>query len=160
MTESIFQQTLVQQIKIIYPDILLVQSMSGIHLHGNSKQKAQTLATMKREGFRKGIADISLMLPKGLSIHLELKTQTGVQSKEQKEVEQILHKLQHFYYVVRSTDEVLDAIAKHTTLEYRRSCLEALIDLTQPLLLNDLMLFKRGTPTKEVETMLREKYRL
>lgn len=55
---------------------------------------------------KKGLPDI-ICLYRGLFIGLEVKTDIGRQSKEQKEAEEIIKKLGGFYFVVKSTKDVI-----------------------------------------------------
>jgi len=159
-SESTLQQILIQQLGFFYPELLPIQSMSGIHLHGTAKQKAQVLNTMRKEGFRKGFPDISLMLPEGKVLHLELKRPNGgVQSKEQKEIEQILILLNHQYYIVRSVDEVFKLIADNTSEMYRiKQFKEQTKKLTEDTLTEPYLMYKIGTKTNVVTAMLLNKY--
>jgi len=159
-SESTLQQILIQQLGFFYPELLPIQSMSGIHLHGNAKQKAQVLNTMRKEGFRKGFPDLSLMLPEGKVLHLELKRPSGgVQSSDQKEIEQILTRLNHQYYIVRSVDEAFKLIADNTSEMYRiKQFKEQKKELTEDTLIKPYLLYPIGTKTDVIINMLLDKY--
>ena len=60
-------------------------------------------------GAKKGIPDIWVIL-QGKTIGLEVKTATGRQSKEQKEIEERFKKNGAEYYIVRSLDDVKEVI--------------------------------------------------
>lgn len=65
-----------------------------------------------REGMRhrclgrvKGVADTCLLAPGGVTVFIEFKTETGVQSSAQKEWERKVTGAGHRYFIVRSEDE-------------------------------------------------------
>ncbi|MGL5648305.1 MAG: VRR-NUC domain-containing protein [Clostridium sp.] len=62
-------------------------------------------------GSKKGVPDL-IVITKGCFIGLEVKTPTGRQSKEQKEVEEGIKKQDCSYYVVRSLEEVQEILKK------------------------------------------------
>lgn len=129
MNEAILQQTTVKMITEFYPEFLIILSLSGTQLNGTPQQKAKILNTWKEQGFRKGLPDFTLCLPEGRVIHIELKTPngTGVQSKDQKEVETKLIYLDHKYYLCNSTQCVFDAINKNLPLDYSKRRLDKLL---------------------------------
>ena len=160
-TEETIQSTALNLVNTLYSELLISLSLSGIQLLGTAQEKARVIAVQKRSMFRKGLPDVTLYLPDSLCIGLEFKTLTGVQSIYQKEVEQILNKLGHFYYIVRSTDEVLDTIADHTTIEYRQQCYNTLTaNLSEPKLTAKFLMFEPSTPTELVKQAIKQKYRL
>lgn len=57
------------------------------------------------KGSRKGVPDINVIAG-GIYIGLEVKTSTGKQSKEQKEVEALIKEHGGRYHLVRSVDDV------------------------------------------------------
>jgi len=122
MTEEILQQTAIQAIKHIYPEIVINLSLSGINLNGlKPADKSKLFRQLKQQGFRRGMPDVLLYLPEGKVVNLEFKRpEGGVQSEDQKQVEQELKQLGHNYYIVRSVDEVLQAIASNLTTEYKQ----------------------------------------
>jgi len=63
--------------------------------------------TMRRlpEGSRRGVPDINVIAG-GIYIGLEVKTKTGKQSKEQREVEALIKEHGGRYHLVRSVDDV------------------------------------------------------
>lgn len=63
-------------------------------------------------GTKRGIPDI-LVITKGKTIGLEVKTPTGKQSKEQKEIEERFIKNGAFYHIVRSLEETRKVIDEH-----------------------------------------------
>lgn len=160
VSEKILQQTLVQELKVFYPDFLIILSMSGIQLHGTPAQKAKVIADMRKEGFRKGLPDISLAITDGNTLHLELKKPSGgVQSKDQVAVEHQLTKLGHHYYIIRDTDTVFDLIALHTSVEYRQQCRDEQLNLlSKPILTEPYLWYPVGSSYSEVAYYLSQKY--
>lgn len=70
-----------------------------------------------REGMRhrcmgrvKGVADMCLLAPGGVSVFIEFKTETGVQSQAQKEWESTITNAGHRYCVVRTEHEFRNLI--------------------------------------------------
>lgn len=61
------------------------------------------------KGVKKGIPDI-LVISKGRTIAIEVKTKTGKQSSDQEEVEKQFKKQGQEYYVVRSLSEAIDIL--------------------------------------------------
>lgn len=58
----------------------------------------------------KGVADLVCFLPDALTIWLEVKTQTGIQSQFQKSFEKRLKELGHLYFIVESAAEALEIV--------------------------------------------------
>jgi hypothetical protein len=54
-----------------------------------------------------GMEDLQIYLPAGVTLHVELKTNTGKQSDRQIERENELKTLGHHYFVVRSLDQLV-----------------------------------------------------
>ena len=70
-----------------------------------------------REGMRhrcmgrvKGVADMCLLAPGGVSVFIEFKTETGVQSPAQKEWESTITNAGHRYCIVRTEQEFRNLI--------------------------------------------------
>jgi hypothetical protein len=125
VSEKTIQQTAIQMIKVLYPDIVIVASQNGIDLSKlSTKDRATLVREEKKMGLEKGASDIALYLPEGITLHLEFKTEVGKQSKEQKDMQKRLEYLDHHYYVVRSVKEVFDCIAIGTSSYYRTECLD------------------------------------
>lgn len=66
-------------------------------------------------GLLSGVADMVLLLPNGVSIFMECKSQTGSQSKTQKDFEQRVKSLGFNYYIFRSLEEFKNIIIPHVT---------------------------------------------
>jgi type IV secretory pathway VirB9-like protein len=74
-------------------------------------QAIKTGAKIKKMGGKRGIADLILIYDKR-TIYLEIKTEKGKQSKEQKEFQEICKKNNQPYFVVRNVDEVAKIVNK------------------------------------------------
>ena len=61
-------------------------------------------ARLKKTGVRNGVADLQV-LAKNKTFYIEMKTETGKQSPEQKEFEKIVVDLGFNYYLCRSFDD-------------------------------------------------------
>ena len=60
-----------------------------------------------------GVADLVVMLNKGKSIYIEMKTPTGRQHEAQKQFQIDCEALGYEYYICRSTDEFKNVILQH-----------------------------------------------
>jgi len=61
----------------------------------------------KKEGMKKGVSDLIILLPMGRCIFIEVKSRTGVQTKEQKEFQNTVQKLGFEYKIWRTVDDVV-----------------------------------------------------
>lgn len=70
---------------------------------------------LKKEGVRRGVADLFLSIPcKGLhGLYLEAKTTTGRQSKEQKTFESKVNSMGYGYMIFRSFDEFMEIVENY-----------------------------------------------
>jgi len=60
---------------------------------------------LKATGTMAGVADLTILLPNGKTIFVELKTETGKQSEVQKIFESKVVNLNFDYYLIRSIEE-------------------------------------------------------
>lgn len=72
-------------------------------------RQGKIVGQRKTFGSKRGIPDIWVIL-QGKTIGLEVKTATGRQSKEQKEIEERFKKNGAEYYIVRSLEDVKEVI--------------------------------------------------
>ena len=82
--------------------------MGGKTITGkNGKQIPLEAIIAKREGLRAGVADLQLLFGNGkyYSLFLELKTDTGEQSKEQKQFEAYCNQNKFKYVLIRSIEQ-------------------------------------------------------
>ena len=65
-------------------------------------------------GARDGTSDIEIVLLDGVTLWIEVKTKNGQQRETQKEFQKVVDKIpNHHYYIVRSTNKVLDVLKNH-----------------------------------------------
>lgn len=74
--------------------------------NGSSTGDPRIMKQMTNLGMVKGISDLVIWVPNGKAVMIEVKTSTGVQSPEQKEIQRKVEKLGGLYLLVRS---LLDA---------------------------------------------------
>ena len=121
--ESQLQQDCVEWFTYQYPQYWLFSvknssKMGGKMVKGkNGKEIPLEAIIAKREGLRKGVADLQLLYGNSehYSLFLELKTDTGSQSKEQKEFEAYCNKNKFKYVVVRSLEQFITEIKNYLT---------------------------------------------
>ena len=160
MSEAIIQQTAVQMVRILYPDVLLSLSLSGIKLNGSYIENAKTIKALVPQGFERGLPDLTIYLPEGKVLNLEFKRPNGgVQSEDQKKVEAKLLALGHNYHLVRTTYKVFDLIAQYTEPSYRDFALRNIVIPSDSTKLTEQFLhFPKGTELAEVHKLLRSLY--
>ena len=76
----------------------------------NGKTFSLEAVRMKKEGVTSGVADIMVLSQDGPPIGLEVKTQRGRQSKNQKWWQGELEAVGGKYFIVRSVDDVVSAM--------------------------------------------------
>lgn len=82
--------------------------------NGGSRHKIEA-ANMKRQGVKRGVADVILQVPKKgyASLCLEFKTLTGKQSDEQKEYQRQVELAGSKYVVVRSVQQAIRVVQEY-----------------------------------------------
>lgn len=82
--------------------------------NGGSRHKIEA-ANMKRQGVKRGIADVILQVPKKgyASLCLEFKTSTGRQSDEQKEYQRQVELAGSKYVVVKSVQQAIKTMTEY-----------------------------------------------
>lgn len=80
----------------------------------NESGNAREQMRKKQIGLLAGVSDLVCLLPGGVTLLMEVKTQTGKQSETQRKFESKSIKLGHSYVVVRSLEHAIDAVEKHT----------------------------------------------
>lgn len=113
--ESDIQISCVQWFDVQYPKLVLYAIPNGgSRTKTRIKGKDVPLESirMKREGVRKGIADLFLMVAsKGYNgLYIEMKTAKGTQSEEQKAFEKECLKYGYKYVICRSLDQFMRTI--------------------------------------------------
>lgn len=162
MTEKMLQQTAVQMIKTLYPELVLNLSLSGIKLNGNYIENAKTIKDLVPQGFQRGMPDLSIYLPKGVVLNLEFKRPNGgVQSPDQKLIESKLKALGHNYHLVRSIEEVFTLISLNTLADFRYTQFDNLVIPNDGNILTDQFLYwSKGTTLIEVQIKLKALYHI
>lgn len=106
MKESEIQSSIIDYLMLLENQgKLFLQRVNNTAIYDPIGRKFRSLA----KGTKKGFPDI-LILKDGKCIGLEVKTNVGKQSKEQKEMEKLMKEHGADYYVVRSLDEVIEII--------------------------------------------------
>ena len=161
-TEAILQQTAVQMVRILYPDVLLSLSLSGIKLNGSYIENAKTIKALVPQGFERGLPDLTIYLPEGKVLNLEFKRPNGgVQSEDQKKVEAKLLALGHNYYLVRSVEHIFELIANNTLPDFRYKQFDNLSIPSDGNTLTDKFLYwPKCTMLSEVHSKLKKLYRI
>lgn len=100
-TESHIQQVCVQGFRLRHPDLLLFSIPNG------GRRDAITGALLKKEGAVAGVADLMLLKANATyhGLFIEMKTNEGYQSREQKEFQRIAEEARYCYIVCRSWDD-------------------------------------------------------
>lgn len=82
--------------------------------NGGSRHKVEA-ANMKKQGVKRGVADVILQIPKKgfASLCLEFKTSKGRQSKEQEEYQRQVEMAGSKYVVVRSVEQGINELKKY-----------------------------------------------
>ena len=161
-TEAIIQQTAVQMVRILYPDVLLSLSLSGIKLNGSYIENAKTIKALVPQGFERGLPDLTIYLPEGKVLNLEFKRPNGgVQSEDQKKVEAKLLALGHNYYLVRSVEHIFELIANNTLPDFRYKQFDNLSIPSDGNTLTDKFLYwPKCTMLSEVHSKLKGLYHI
>ena len=161
-TEAILQMTAVQMVRILYPDVLLSLSLSGIKLNGSYIENAKTIKALVPQGFERGLPDLTIYLPEGKVLNLEFKRPNGgVQSEDQKKVEAKLLALGHNYYLVRSVEHIFELIAKNTLPDFRYKQFDNLSIPSDGNTLTDKFLYwPKSTMLSEVHSKLKGLYHI
>jgi hypothetical protein len=77
----------------------------------------QAGARMKAEGLTRGVADLCIMLPRGRTGWLEMKTAKGRQTDEQMGFQARCERMEHHYAVARNLEEAVDILKRWEALK-------------------------------------------
>lgn len=110
--EARIQAEFFKQVGIIFPK--LPDRLLFAVPNGGSRPVIEA-ANMKRQGVKRGIADVILLIPKKgyASLCLEFKTSKGIQSDEQKEFQRQAENCRSKYVIVRSAKQAIDELKKY-----------------------------------------------
>lgn len=107
LTEARIQSQLFQWHWNTYPE----QRMRLFMVHNTPRNKVDG-ARLKAMGMVAGVADLCLIGRSGVAVFLEMKTEDGAQSWDQKRFEEVCSKVGAMYFVVRSVLEGQELIKK------------------------------------------------
>lgn len=88
-------------------DYLKANGLIYLHIQNNPHAQRFRAAANKR---LKGFPDFVIFQDFGTTIFIELKTEEGIQSPEQKEYQKKLESLDHFYFVVRTFENFVSIL--------------------------------------------------
>ena len=91
--ESSLQTSCVKWFRYQYPHLVIYAVPNG---GSRNVREAQRL---KSEGVLAGVADLTILLPQGKSLYIEMKVKGNRQTPNQKEFQQKAEALEHKYYV-------------------------------------------------------------
>jgi transposase len=91
------------------------------HVPNGGKRNKITASILKKMGVRRGVADILFFRESLQKLAIEMKTQDGSQSKEQKDFERLWTLAGGIYVIARSIDEVKDTLRSLGFLQRRPS---------------------------------------
>ncbi|MGL5190228.1 MAG: VRR-NUC domain-containing protein [Cetobacterium sp.] len=108
MKEIEIQSSIIQYLQILEnQNKIFFQRINNIPVYDSKHKKYRSMV----KGGKKGFPDI-LILTAGKIIGLEVKSETGKQSKEQKEIEKKFKQHGQEYFVVRSLQEVIAILSE------------------------------------------------
>ena len=97
--ESTLQTSCVKWFRYQYPHLVIYAVPNG---GSRNVREAQRL---KSEGVLAGVADLTILLPQGKSLYIEMKVKGNRQTPNQKEFQQKAEALGHKYYVCYSFED-------------------------------------------------------
>jgi hypothetical protein len=110
MTEDKIQQEIIMYYRNtfqrVYKDCLIFSIPNG------GLRDKRTAMLMKSTGLLSGAADL-VVIYFGTLVFVELKTETGIQSAEQKAFELRVNQCGYPYYLIRSLDQFKQALSLH-----------------------------------------------
>lgn len=110
MTERALQRSIIQYLAL--RGIFAFAVPNGAYLHGTKQQRERIAAAMKRDGMVSGAPDLVLVSKTGGVGFLEVKTDIGRVSGNQKVVHERIAKTGAPIAVVRSVDDVIETLTK------------------------------------------------
>ena len=102
--ETTLQTQCVKWFRYQYPHLVIYAVPNG---GSRNVREAQRL---KSEGVLAGVADLTILLPQGKSLYIEMKVKGNRQTPNQKEFQQKAEALGHKYYVCYSFEEFEKAV--------------------------------------------------
>ena len=107
--ESQLQQMCVRYFRYVYPQYVIYATPNG-----GSRNPIEA-ERLKAEGVLAGVADLTILLPQGRIIYIEMKVKGNRQTDNQKDFQQKAEALGYKYYVCYSFDEFKAIIEKELT---------------------------------------------
>lgn len=107
--ESTLQTSCVKWFRLQYPNLVIYAVPNG-----GTRNPAEA-KRLKAEGVLAGVADLTIMLPQGKSLYIEMKIKGNKQTEHQKAFQQKAEALGYKYYVCYSFDEFKAIIEKELT---------------------------------------------
>lgn len=108
------RDTILKEEKIQYDIVRWLQD-AGIFFFSVANEaegrSVQSMARLKSLGLRAGTSDLVLVLPK-MVIFVEVKNETGTQSHLQEVFQKRVEELGHWYFLVRSVEDLKKALAE------------------------------------------------
>lgn len=95
------------------PRLIIHSVPNGINIPLPPKEKARVLDQLKKTGMVNGISDLIIHGVKGRCVMAECKTETGIQSGAQIEIERRITELGGVYFVFHSIEEFRYKISLH-----------------------------------------------
>jgi hypothetical protein len=103
-TEGVLQQQCVSWFYSQYPDLMIMSSLNAGKLAGNPIERVKAWKRYLAEGAVTGAADLQVVFPNGQhhGLFIEMKTEDGKQSIDQKDFQKRVVKLGYRYELCRS----------------------------------------------------------
>jgi len=95
------------------PRLLIHSVPNGVSMHLPEKEKTRVLSVLKSMGMVNGISDLIIHGVKGRCLMAECKTEMGLQSEAQIEIQRRIQDLNGKYFVFHSLDEFKLKILRH-----------------------------------------------
>ena len=107
--ESQLQQMCVRYFRYVYPQYIIYATPNG-----GTRNPAEA-KRLKAEGVLEGVADLTIVLPQGKSLYIEMKIKGNKQTEHQKDFQQKAEALGHTYAVCYSFEEFKRIVEEQLT---------------------------------------------
>jgi hypothetical protein len=123
--EDNLQIACINWFKYQYPKILITSFPAGYVFAGTQQQRQRTGKRMSQMGYCNGIPDLFIIHPNNRfhGLFVELKTEKGIVSKEQKEMLEKLSKLNFAINICRSIESFMACVKLYMKYETNQSTL-------------------------------------
>lgn len=101
----------IQKACIDYLELIKIPFIRNNTFAGKIIRRDGSTGYIKNNSFE-GAPDILVFVDNGITLHIEIKSETGRQSKAQKYYQSIIERLGHFYFIIRSVNELQSTIKK------------------------------------------------